>query len=714
MTSKAYYFKLIYDSMKRRIWYGAFVFLIFFFSMPLAAMLHFESKVTIYEQALVESERLMIYKDEVSSFVEFVSGGNPYSLFLVCAAALLGAWSGLSWLHSRRKMDLFGCLPITREQLLMVDSIATFVLFLLPYTVNLLLTYAVGVSKEIFSLDALKVGLTGILVYVITFLSFYFFSGIAMLLTGKVLTGILGTGVMLAIGPMTFALVQELPVMFFETYVANTDLFFKFFPYLSPVGCVITFADTVNTNALRADTFFTESLLVLLCIGMISALVCFRLIKIRPTEGAEQSMVFPKTEGICKGMILFPMGLAGGYFFEFLSNGTRYYAWFWFGMVLTLFLIGILIEIIYHFDRKRIFEHKIWTIGSSIATVLVCLVFALDLTGYDHWIPKRDSVANMTMQYHYNYWEFSDFTDGTINVEQYLEKHIDELQGDCVYEIAKEGVHNVDKELDDNVEHSWATVIYKLKNGSVKKRQYTVATDSLIEAEKKLYEEPLYKKAQLPILLLESLTKVEVDDIYMNGIWFNLDDLSTSQRIEIAKAYAKEVALLSYEEIYQPGSGRIDFLFLPKEETYPSYLNGTYTLNENFQATLGLLSTYGVDLSMDWPEVLDIRQVTIDYKPSIDTERISVKIDGVTQEQVIEESYDTKIITDRVLIKSILEGLISTAELSEDYFDSDYFDEEYSVYIEYMPTKDGEINSCSGSYRKNEVPACVIELFEKG
>lgn len=713
MTSKVYYLKLVFDSVKRRIWYGALLFLGFFFAMPLAAMMHFDSKVTIYERELLEAERILSYNNEIASFGEFVSVGNPYILVMVCAVALLGAWSGLSWLHSRRKMDLFGCLPITRGQLLFVESTATFILFFIPYVVNLVLTYIVGVTKEIISLNALKFGGAGIWIYVITFLSFYFFAGIAMLLTGKILTGILGTGVMLAIGPMTLALVQELPVMFLDTYVANTDLFRKLFPYLSPVGCVFTFADNMQRNILGREIFFTESLLVLIIIGIVSTLICFWLMKIRPAEGAEQSMVFPKTEGIIKALILFPVGLAGGYFFESLTYGTRYYAWFWFGMVLTLFLCGILIEIIYHLDRKRIFEHKIWTAASSVSTILVCLVFALDLTGYDSWIPERESVSNMTLQYRHSYWQFSDIADGMENAKQYLEKHIDELQGDGVYEIAKEGINNLDREFDDDVDRSWATVVYKMKNGSVKRRQYLISTDSLIAAEKKLYEETLYKNAQLPILLVEDIAQVEVDDIYMNGIWFDLDELSTSQRKDIAGVYAKELAHLSYEEIYQPGSGRIDFVYWPANRDYSTYIDGSYTLNDNFTETLTLLSAYGINISIGWPEISNVRQITVEYTPSIRKEEISVRIDTSTKEREIAESVDAKVVTDRELIKDVLEELISVSELSQDYFGSKYFDDEYSVYIEYMPTEDGEINSCIGAYKKGEVPQSVVKLFEK-
>ena len=177
---------------------------------------------------------------------------------------------------------------------------------------------------------------------------------------------------------------------------------------------------------------------------------------------------------------------------KLVVNG-QYYAWFWFGMVLTLFLVGILIEIIYHLDRKRIFDHKIWTLGSSACVLGISLIFALDLMGYDQWIPQRDSVTNMTMQFRYSYWNFGDELGGVDNSSQYLEQHIEELQGDCVYALAQEGISNLNRELEEDC--SWATVVYKMKNGSIKKREYRIATDTLIEAEKQLYEETLYKTA---------------------------------------------------------------------------------------------------------------------------------------------------------------------------------------------------------------------------
>lgn len=704
MTSKHYYLKLILDSMKRRIWYGALLFLTFFFSMPLAAMMYFDSKANIYQLQLQDAEKLLSYNNEVSEFIEYVSYGNPYLLILVCGAAILGAWSGLAWLHSRRKMDLYGCLPIKREQLLFVESTATFLLFFLPYLANLLLIFLVGMTKEIFTMKALRFGLSGILVYVIVFLAFYFFSAIAMLLTGKVLTGILGTCVMLVIGPMTLALLQELPIMFLDTYVSDTTLFYKLLPYLSPIGCVVTFTDHANLQISGAEKFVTEALLVLIITGILSALICLWLMKKRPAEGAEQSMVFPKTEGIIKAIILFPMGIGGGLIFDSFTRNGQYYAWFWFGMVLTLFLVGILIEIIYHLDRKRIFDHKIWTLGSSACVLGISLIFALDLMGYDQWIPQRDSVTNMTMQFRYSYWNFGDELGGVDNSSQYLEQHIEELQGDCVYALAQEGISNLNRELEEDC--SWATVVYKMKNGSIKKREYRIATDTLIEAEKQLYEETLYKYAQLPILMFAS-NKVEVDDIFMNGRCYSLEDLSTKQRQDIANTYREELSHMSYEEIYQPGSGTMDFRYWVEDDNHSYYLDGVYALNEDFVETCALIKAYGVELQMGWPDVEQIRSVSIDYTAK-ETEDVVVRAGAA--EQTIEEEIHTVEITEKDEIEKILEGLVCTSELSPDYYGMEYLDDEYTVYIEYIPEQDYEIWSSSGAYEKGKVPQFVVDL----
>ena len=215
MTLKTFYPKLLWNTLMKRCWYGATSFLLLFLAMPLAAMLSFQDaeEFVSYTQVTQHLER------EKLEFVEFVAGQNALLAVIVIGLALLGAWSGLAWLHSRRQMDLYGSLPVKREVLYGMECATVVLWFLFSYIANLSLTWIVGASKGILTTRAIQLGFYSIGVFLLGFLSLYFLAAVAMMLTGKIFTGILGTLVFLGIAPVTLVLWVAFPDIFFVSYI---------------------------------------------------------------------------------------------------------------------------------------------------------------------------------------------------------------------------------------------------------------------------------------------------------------------------------------------------------------------------------------------------------------------------------------------------------------------------------------------------------------
>ena len=84
--------------MKRRSWYGAAAFLGFFCAFPLMTMLRFQSVGDIARNVQDVAERDVIIAMK-QDFLSYVGGGDVVLMFLIPFIVLLGAWSGLSWLH---------------------------------------------------------------------------------------------------------------------------------------------------------------------------------------------------------------------------------------------------------------------------------------------------------------------------------------------------------------------------------------------------------------------------------------------------------------------------------------------------------------------------------------------------------------------------------------------------------------------------------------
>lgn len=677
MTSKISCCKMTRNAIKRRLWYGAVLFLGFFLVLPLGTMLRLESKSRIEAMyangnAQIIEQRL---KEVQRQFLRFMGGGDYVVMTAVAVAALLGAWCGLYWLHSRKKMDLIGSLPVRREKIFLSESLATLVLFLVPYLINIILELLVGAAKGIMTREVFPLALAGIGLNLFYFIVLYVCAAAAMLLTGKILTGILGTMVFLVIGPTIYGVLKVMPAVFWRTYVEMSDVSRSTVACLSPAGSFM-----VAVNRMNYWIFSEESKLYLapaLISGLILCLIfgglSVWLIKIRPAEAAENSMAFPVTEGAIKTVLLYPLGLGGGIFFMTigtLRDGSGEKPWFWFGLFFVLIISSILIEVIYHFDRKMIFGHRLWTGIGVAAAVITAAVFSLDVVGYDHWLPDSEDVAGMALCGNEYY---SEYPDGSSTSYEYLKNHLDELGGEEILELAREGVKNLDDEESADEDRRSITVLFKMKNGSVKARFYSVSRKNTAKVLEKLFQQRIYREVQFPYIFEKE------DDISPRTVWrigqeSSLEGLTKKEKKEFAAIYREELESLDYNELFAPGSGEVD-LGIP----------GTYPLNENFAKSMAYLQEKGIGASINWEEA-DI--VSMEFYRSEDEE---------------------KKITDPEQIAEARENLIC-----DSWYDQEgawEIEEEPYVLVTYRGKDEDITVSCN--YLKGKVPEIVKKLMEK-
>jgi ABC-2 type transport system permease protein len=136
----------------------------------------------------------------------------------------------------------------------------------------------------------------------------------------------------------------------------------------------------------------------------------------RPSEAAGHAISFKTARPIIKYPIVLVITLLGGLFFSSIAAGGSGagIAWMIFGFVCGAALSHFVMEIIYSFDFKAIFKN-IKGLG------IFCVVFAaaaacmgLDLTGYDRYIPARDSIEGVSIDigsFVDNYTEYSALDD---------------------------------------------------------------------------------------------------------------------------------------------------------------------------------------------------------------------------------------------------------------------------------------------------------------
>lgn len=708
MTSRVSYFKIITNGVKRHLWYGAICFLMFFISFPLYAMLSFNNvRNTNWETVDVEY-RLQNIKNIQTRFQNFVGAGDFLVMLCVMAAALLAAWCGLSWLHSRKKMDLIGSLPVKREMLLLTESVSMLLLFVIPYLANMALAFLVGAAKGILTGKAFLMGIVGIGIHLLYFVVLYLCGTVAMLLTGKILTGILGTLVFLGFGPAVYGILSEYPRTFLDTYVMKDELFARIATYTSPVGSMISVTNRLETcqGVKDGKIILWNPLLIAVVMGIIFVGLSIWLVKIRPTEAAEQSMAFAKTEGIIKACMLYPLGLGGGLFFKALgyeNNNENF--WLWFGILFALFLGSILMEVIYHLDRKRIFAHKMWTGIAVGATVITAAVFVFDLTGYDRWLPEKDNVEHAVLSLQ-RYW--CSFPDGSSDSYEYLENNIEEFTADSVYELAEAGVANLER-AEDNGRMTRASVIFQLKSGRIVKRSYQVDYALIKKAEKELYQSDAYR-TNIFLMIFEDPSRVDRAELCLKGQMFYLKNLNTQEKQKLAEIYLGELRSLEYEELYAVNSGSMEFY---DEEGNVLSNGGRYPLNENFKKTVGFLKEKGMNPKFSFAEE-NVQKLLFNDNRQLrkDGEIEETANDMAVAVAETEWNGEDLVMEDPDEIAKALEGLVCTDGRQWYMNEQDEFSRDLEVSVEFV-AENGELVTGYGLYRNGEIPESVERFLQK-
>ncbi|HIS26182.1 MAG TPA: hypothetical protein IAA57_04650 [Candidatus Pullilachnospira intestinigallinarum] len=705
MTSKISYSKMVKYSMGQRAWYGALLALAFFLCFPLTAMLEFYRNADTMA-AMQVTDVQNILQEMRNGLRAFLAGGNPLTALTVAGGALLAAWTGLSYLHSSRKLDMVHSLPVKKEKIFLAETTASVLLFVIPYAVNLVLANLVGIFQGIYSPDLPLVSLAAMAVHLIVFLAVYFFAAVAMLLTGKLLTGILGSVVLLVYLPGLVQLLLALPGIFYETYSGTsggTTAVAAVFRYLSPAYGLAALCRRIGISGLDANFWgyamknqWWEPLLCTVAAGAAMGMLALWLAKIRPSEGAGRSLVFPRTEGIIKLALLPVLGLAGGLFFRTLGDASGAGArdgWFWFGVVFTVAVCSIVIEMIYHFDRKHLLDHKLCTGIAVLVTAAVGVWFQMDLGGYDTFLPQESRIASMAVCYS-SWYGLMDENGEAENMSDWLDENGQLEDFSPIYQLARQGV-DIAKNGASEGEYDFATVIYRLKNGQEKRRYYRLPVSGMQDAEEALYQEEAYRTAIWPALNMDA-ADIGIEMVRDPGTTVNLRQMSQEERMQLVRTYQKELASMTYEQMQEPPVALISLCSLPGWAPIGSDM----PINSNFTETLALLKDRGF---VPDPEMKDIRitRITVEYYPDY-SETDAWQTDSTATETVLlaETPED---------IEAVRQNLV----WDQNYWlmaSRDKFEENIFVYVEGV-NEQGESVSASFRYPVGKLPEMVKEFF---
>lgn len=505
MTSRSLYFKLMLEDLKRRVWTIALTLLAMMFSILVPVAI----KCSEYADMISEWNATQV-KRMTANIVELL-GVNGFAIFFLMVAAVLWSVSGFQYLHNSRKVDFYHSIPVKRHVLfaarflngILIPGLA-YLVFLVP---AVLLAYNTGIdSKEIAMVPWQMFGINMVyysLLYTVTV--------IAMMLTGNVVVALLGTGVFCGYVPAVTWLVLCYYSLWFHTYYETEEglqEFYHVIRYSSPIS-----------NYMYALTDFLDDKPVLgqvagaAAVAAVLAAAAYLIYRLRASEAAGKAMAFKKTRMPIKVLIVIPVALASGMIFFELRNTI---AWLIFGTVCGVILVHCTMEIIYHFDFRKLFANKLHLAGCMVVSVVLALAGYHDWFGYDSWLPDGEGIVDTAVilsnqddwvtygkpsepneNSGYIYWEYESGQD--YKLEQ---MHLTDIYS--VLELAKLGVE-ADAQLraGQRTKDGWQRFIirYRMDNGKVETRRYNIPVDAaVLELYDAVHDNPEYKLGSYPIL----------------------------------------------------------------------------------------------------------------------------------------------------------------------------------------------------------------------
>lgn len=557
MTSRSLFFKYMKENTKQRIWNLALVLLLCFFAFPVTTALWSSTAFrpeNLNSSLPADLTLAQAQRDFTRDMLRMYSMKGGALAFMLTIAAVVLAASGFAYLHSKKKTDFYHSLPIRREMLYAVTCLNGFLYMAVAYlgflTIAAVMIRVKGVPFDWGSLYLASVE------HLCFFALVYMTAILSMLLTGNLVVGLLGTGVLFSWGPVICMTISAYFSEYFTTFYGDDSFLLALSERTSPVAWYVKACMSSQPGRMALWAMLAAAVLFLL--GML-------LYRRRPSEAAGHAMAFPITEPIIRFLIAVPSSLLLGAMFHSMMYED---GWTVFGLVCGLLLVSCIIEIIYHFDFKSLFAHKRQLLVSAVFVGVVFAIFRFDLFGYDRYLPATEKLASggiysdlldpdATSQYH----STVEYTEGWYGVTFDAmpsstladEMQISDDQGlELLHTIAAQGVYDAaqardrflrghgrsyDLEEGDEAFHN-VTIAWHLRNGRTVYRSYRVNVSGVRAALESVYDLDAYKTAMYPVLSLSA------DDVA--GINYKEED--ECSHVKLAGADVKAALLAAYQE----------------------------------------------------------------------------------------------------------------------------------------------------------------------
>lgn len=501
--------KLLWEKMRHSLWAISLFTLILFFSIPVPVIMGVQNAIRLERDNIQQPNVLHNALENIASIMGLE---NFFIIVVSVAMAMVLSTVMFRYMHNKKQVDFYHSLPVRRGHLFASNFLAGFLSFAGAYLINLLIAVIIvacsGYGKAI---GLAHLGIA-ILVHLVFFFVIYSLCILGHLFAGSTATGVLCSGVLLAVAPAAAGLYLVTMQDLYDHWYLPEMVFNKFLHWCSPVWQYFSLASSEAAGVGSAVLYW-------LAIGLAFMAFGWWLYKKRPSECAGRAISFQIPASILKYVVVLLCTVAGGLFFKGIGVGA---GWLFFGFICGGLISHCVIEIIYHADFKAIFSN---IKGLAVFAVLFAVVYgaaAADLFHYDSFVPTADQVQSVSLECP----TFETYVDTSHGYYNYRQREIDRLDQlnfkepenieaalrMCWVAVNEPNFYESDPmpeygqwEAEHGYTSTSLSVRYTLKSGRQVYRQYYGVPYALVEENiMTLYDSAEYKQNYYPLYTMDA------------------------------------------------------------------------------------------------------------------------------------------------------------------------------------------------------------------
>ena len=667
-----------------------------------------------------------------TAFVSHI-GFSQIWIFPALFFAVLFAVQGFCWLYSRQKMDLYMSVPVSSvKRYVMIWGNGIVCYAGLSFT-GLLLCWATGAVFGVMSCYAAAQSMAAWAFQMLAFLAMYHVSLVAVMLTGNVLTALLGCVVLFSYEPAMRILYNHLKTMFYYSYCSADAERMMRLPWLSPFAGTLDLFERVcyrdgylvgvpGTGGLTWQ-FGIQTGLLVICAAS-AGIFAYWLYRKRKTESYHRSVAFSPLAAVLELALLVPFGMAAGMAVAKMSGDSGI---FLFGGCLLGTVCGhAMIRLVYKRELKEVLGGKAVFAVSLTAAACFLGLFRFDWTGDDSYIPASREVRAVSVSLESDYSAFGNYEEplwegGSVDMEEeLLEKMASENTEtiESVLWLAKKwrdkGMPGTVRDFEAGADTGYISegagknenlrrwvVCYTMQGGRKVYRRFFADMEADQDKIDIIMKDPSYQRVRYQIfspMFEERLGEMKIS--FADG---RTETLYTAEKGELLEALRTDFRQYGYSLISDSiPEGKICFELKNKEGGQDSTRIWEYPLYKSFEKTGEVLARNGIEVR-DWQ--------TLYCADEVDEIRISYyhyegKNKGLFEGEKLPEQEITAVFTDRDQVEELLKALYSEelSWIAGEEFGTVDRDDRYTVQI--FLSEEGR------KAREKEPTLCLIRSLE--